>query len=359
MGRKLNREELFESNPLIVGRTPSQHAFTWFVHDEYVLVEQGDGEDPYFEATSVPRSDDELKEALNHPTSGVDEESPFGMGQVGTFGRLYEPLIDTPYLFLDFARLFEQKDPEQALIRWILQYGLLGLCTRNPSKFEISLSGYPLGFAFDKEYSQRGGQQETLARVSNEARQANQVLTCYEAVLARDVEKLEQVASEDFAQIPWVAHYLYVHPQQYDESTGWAYIDALIDWILVVRVLTKVQEVLKAYTFPAIAHRSSLVSHTSVDDPWAPDLVIRSFYPRNLLGAMYLQFYWLVTSAAELERCRHCGKLIPHDIPMPGSGKKRKTHKNKKYCDERCRQNYHYHNVTKPRRNAERNGGNA
>jgi hypothetical protein len=156
--------------------------------------------------------------------------------------------------------------------------------------------------------------------------------------------------------------------------TGGDYADVLIDWIISVHMLPDVQEVLKDYTFPCIAHRGSVEGDSVIadwdaqgekhvlrrQDPkstlWAPDSLVRSLYPRNLLGAMYLQFYWLVTSAAELSRCLNCSRIIPHSPPMPESGRVRKTYRNKKFCDERCKQNYHYHNVVKPKRKARRNG---
>jgi len=73
---------------------------------------------------------------------------------------------------------------------------------------------------------------------------------------------------------------------------------------------------------------------------------------------MYLQMYQLMISSGKLSRCRHSGRIISHASPMPGS-KERKTYRNKEFCDNRCRQNYHYHNVVKPKRNARRNDENA
>jgi len=57
----------------------------------------------------------------------------------------------------------------------------------------------------------------------------------------------------------------------------------------------------------------------------------------NLLGAMYLRMYWLMTSAEELKRCEHCGLLNPLARPHP-EGRKRRD---KKICDDACRQAHH------------------
>ena len=91
--------------------------------------------------------------------------------------------------------------------------------------------------------------------------------------------------------------------------------------------------------------------------PLKPGMLKASWWPRNLLGVIYLQFYWLMTSAGELSRCKYCNRIIAYAQPGPDSGQ-RKLRKDKEFCDSRCRQNYHYHNRIRPKRNAERNGGN-
>jgi hypothetical protein len=116
-----------------------------------------------------------------------------------------------------------------------------------------------------------------------------------------------------------------------------------------------VQVVLEAFAFPypAFDYRDASKRRSGLP---GPELVSGSWQPRNLLGAMYLQMYQLMISSSKLNRCRHCGRIFSDAPPIPGS-KERKTYKNKEFCDDRCRQNYHYHNVIKPRRNASSNGG--
>jgi hypothetical protein len=82
----------------------------------------------------------------------------------------------------------------------------------------------------------------------------------------------------------------------------------------------------------------------------SPDKLTGTWRVRNLLGAIYLQFFWLITSMSDLSRCTYCGRIISYAPPMPQSGK-RKPRKDKVFCDSRCRQNYHYHNRIKPARN--------
>jgi hypothetical protein len=117
-----------------------------------------------------------------------------------------------------------------------------------------------------------------------------------------------------------------------------------------------VQEVLEAFAFPypAFDYRPSSQRQSG---PPGPELVSGSWQPRNLLGAMYLQMYQLMISSGELRSCRYCGRIFSLAPSMPGS-KERKPHSKKAFCSDKCRQNYHYHNVIKPKRNARRNGGN-
>ena len=332
----------------------------------------------YFEATSVPKDWHEFYEAskanLKSPRTIIRRKgSPFPPPRepfelLEPFGKSYKPLIATPYLFLEFAHITKRKNPEQEARDWISKYGLLGLQPRKKGIYEIDMGGR-VGTTFEKEYSQRGGEQETLARFLNEASRANRILASYEAALARDVEQLEQIAFEEEIDMGDLEEHLQLEAR----LTGGDYAEVLIDWVISVHLLGDVQEVLKELTFLSIAHRESVDRNFSIGTVdrsviypdglakydnrnrlWAPERLVRSFQPRNLLGAMYLQFYWLITSGVELERCKHCGKLITHDPPMPGSGRKRKIHKNKRFCDDRCRQNYHYQNRIKPKRNRTR-----
>lgn len=68
----------------------------------------------------------------------------------------------------------------------------------------------------------------------------------------------------------------------------------------------------------------------------------------SLLGAMYLQMYWLMEAGGEVTRCRWCGRLISLVSPQPSE---RKVRQDKKFCNNACRQRYHYHTRTRPRRN--------
>jgi hypothetical protein len=131
------------------------------------------------------------------------------------------------------------------------------------------------------------------------------------------------------------------------EKSGAAWIDVLVSQALG-QVWEHVME-LDVFAHPTIStvgdqHERPLLTVERLTASWGV---------RNLLGAMYLQFYWLVTSAGELSRCRYCGRIISYAPPIPGTGE-RKPRRDKEFCSSQCRQNYHYHNRIKPSRQSER-----
>ena len=58
----------------------------------------------------------------------------------------------------------------------------------------------------------------------------------------------------------------------------------------------------------------------------------------NLVGAMYLQAYWMLTSGDELGRCEYCSRIISLARPHPEGRKRRRD---KRFCDDACRQANH------------------
>jgi hypothetical protein len=100
--------------------------------------------------------------------------------------------------------------------------------------------------------------------------------------------------------------------------------------------------------YPYIAsgapHRRRIPDHL-----YSLDGLAASWWPRNLLDAMYLQMYWLMTSSGDLARCKNCGHFISYATPVlvGENHTARKPRKDTEFCDSRCRQNYHYHNRIK------------
>lgn len=116
-------------------------------------------------------------------------------------------------------------------------------------------------------------------------------------------------------------------------------------------VVALVQDTLGSLVRPSFG---TLAPHTPGTSRswWEPELLTRSWVPVNLLGAMYLQFYWMMTSFGDLSRCKSCGQIISHAPSTAGSGQTRKPRSDKEFCNSRCRQNYHYQNRIKPAQQA-------
>jgi hypothetical protein len=78
----------------------------------------------------------------------------------------------------------------------------------------------------------------------------------------------------------------------------------------------------------------------SLESDKGPDLstVHTAWTFENLLGAMYLQMWWLIASAGDITRCDFCGRIVSLARSHP-EGRKRRRHK--RFCDDACRQAHH------------------
>jgi hypothetical protein len=315
---RLGKDDIAHTNPFL--KEKDFHTrFWWRVYEDYEIVDQEDGL-PYIRASG--------RDGYATPRSV----------------RVYDPLVDTPRLFLDFARIAERKNPEEALLQWIARYGLLGFA-RNDSQFVVDQS--PEVVIPPRQYDDRGGPGETLDAVWYEVYTTNETLTLYEAALNRDTDNLEVLLFPPEGDSGWVEQRRR-HVQEEMRQSGANWTDALIS-----TALSQVWEyvnTLDVYAFPAVG------AGISREQPLLTvDRFTLSWGVRNLLGAMYLQFYWLISSASELSRCKHCGRIISHAPPMLVGVNRivRKPRKDKEFCDSRCRQNYHYHHRIKPSRQSE------
>lgn len=300
MRRRLGREDLRIVSPFL--KDKEAHApFTWQVYEDYEIVDQEDG--------------------------------PSYIRAVGEVVNGYYPLVDTPHLFLDFARIAEQKAPGEALAQWINKYGLLGLAHGRP---QYIADIHPEVVIPPHKYDPRGGPGETLEAVWYEVWEANEVLLLYEAALNRDAETLGRV----------------LYPTEEDRgrdsmeknAAGPARTRALIG-----RAVAQIWEYLgslRVHAYPAVGYRGEMASDHST---LTLDGLMASWGVRSLLATMILQFYWLVTSEGGLARCKQCSNPISYTPPIPGSTD-RKPRKDKEFCSRQCRQNHHYQTRVKPAR---------
>jgi hypothetical protein len=195
-------------------------------------------------------------------------------------------------------------------------------------------------------YDDAGGPGETLEAVWEEVYTTNSILALYEAVLNRDHERLDSLLFPPGEDPEWLERSREVTNEIRKES-GSDWIDVLVD-----RALGQVWEYIMAlsiFAYPTISPTGSFYEQLLT-----VDRLNASWGVRNLLGAMYLQVFWLVTSAGELARCKYCGRIISYAPPVQVGDvhNVRKPRRDKEFCDSRCRQNYHYHNRIKPNRDS-------
>jgi hypothetical protein len=249
-------------------------------------------------------------------------------------GWVYWPLVENPELFLEFARLADDGDLDSAatvdgldtdknagvLLSWARNHGVLGLTFLKPDE-----SGF-------RPASTRGGKADTVAAFAYEAWIANYCLRLYEAATTEELD-VDLIAS--YIRNPR-------HKSLYTSTPALAR-----EWALDA-VARETQRKIVGNAYPAIYGEVG-----KFKAGW-------SF--TNLLGAMWLQMFWLLTATETPRRCRQCDRIVAYeqpDQPMQGTKKNNRsggyrTRKDKKYCDETCRNRYHYLTKTKPARQAAR-----
>jgi hypothetical protein len=347
MKRRFGRDDFKSASPF--EKEARGGTFFWRVFEEFDIVAK-EKQFPYFEASSYEGS------------------------------KIYEPFVDTPHLFLEFARIAEQKGHQyEALDHWISRYGLLGLSREHPDwvveplpevEWTQNRDVCPEVYVPPLTYSYAGGPGDTLYAYRLEAAKTNKILTLYEALLSQDGEGLERCfalherCTPEDLRAKWRGE-LEESIEKNASLNGRAYVvmeildDMVVydsmpsDWnaFLADRALRDiwwmVGSALSIFAYPSISVQATS-AHPKGE--LSPEKVTSTWRVRNLLGAIYLQFYWLITSMSDLSRCKYCGRIISYAPSMPESGR-RKPRKDKEFCDSRCRQNYHYHNRIKPSRN--------
>ena len=232
--------------------------------------------------------------------------------------RSYEPLEDTPDLFLRFAKLYRADDPIEAMVGWVHRYGSLG-------------HGRPPW--------QPGAPQD--ARQFREAvGQAAGVLALYEAVLNGDGAKAKAVILEEF---PFVGFWWDAYNASPDKPAHMdrefvadqisESVEEIFDgdylWYALVTAADEVERMVSSNCSPALRVEEGARDPSGVAAQW-------NF--KSLLGAMYLQMYWLMAAGSDLTRCEYCGFPLSLARPNP-EGRKRRS--DKRFCDDACRQAHH------------------
>jgi hypothetical protein len=222
----------------------------------------------------------------------------------------YAPLEDVPDLFLKFSRIYREDSFEEAALAFSHNYGLPS------SDQEIVASEIDIDGAVEKI---------SLSRFREEARKAHCVLTLYEAVLNEDAQAAKKIFQEHRAIRLFALYDEFFRIENLHDPYGLLHISLLC-------AIETVQE---------IVHKLCR-QHIRIDVQMdrVPDLsTAKMFWDfDDLLGAMYLQMWGLMASGGNIARCEYCGRIISLARPHPEGRKRRRD---KKFCDDACRQAHH------------------
>jgi hypothetical protein len=323
----------------------TRRASKWELWAKYVIRHRDDGK-RYIVAVDLddselpPRVD--LASALEKTGGVVSPGSPeeelarqaYKRMQLRKEGWVYYPLVEKPDLFLKFARLADDGGLDNAAtadeldtdknasvaLDWAEEHGTLGLTRADEQRWF-------------RGASTRGGIADTVASFAYDAWRANACLRLCEAATADEIDMdlihsyMDPYQIARFARTPANAR----------------------EWALNI-VATETQRMIAGNAYPALyGEMGRFISGWSFS---------------NLLGAMWLQMYWLLTATVEPSRCRNpeCDKIIAYEQPDQSTQGVRKndrssgyaTRKDKRFCGRKCRNRYRYLTTTKPRRQAAR-----
>jgi hypothetical protein len=221
--------------------------------------------------------------------------------------HLFRPLREEPDLFLKFSRLWQDEDFPSSALSFANRFGLpraTGLGGGNDQHTRLSLGEF-----------------------FEESQRACVTLSLYETVLNKDkVGAKELLAEHRHLDEAFDRSHRYMQRSTHPDTVP----------------LTPLQGALAASVSvidDAVTRLCKQTTSVHFDKP-APDpsAVKVTWHFENLLGAMYLQMWWVVTSSGELSRCEHCGRLISLTRPNPRARKRRSD---KRFCDDACRQAHH------------------
>jgi hypothetical protein len=282
MWRRLDSADLKRAAKLA---DQSERGSRWFVCDEYEV--RGDEI-----VAKHPFGSDKSRTWINH-------------------WRAYKPLEEEPDLFLRFARLPEESDLDTALkevaLEWSRKFGLLGgtstATSGEPDRMKLSV------FKAEAEVASmvRSYYETSLNRDENAD---EPVATPLDYRILRATDRPEEVFNTEKVLVAGVREAVMPRSRMYLFTTAF--------WVS--------QEVQK-HCRPELVLTGP--DHSKVKSVWRFD---------NLLGAMYLQMFWLMDSTGDLARCENCRRIMSLAKPHPDGRKRRRD---KRFCSDSCRQTAH------------------
>src|SRR5829696_4758766 len=309
----------------------AHRAGRWDVYPKYITRQRRDGE-RYLIVAEPDDLPPRVDLAGGRISPGSSEEDLMRQAIKRSKARRevwpYPPLARVPDLFLKFARLADNEGLDQGVVgeldtdknaavalSWAHENGVLGLTS------SVEEDGLRIARTI-------GGRADTVEAFAREAWTANDCLQLYEAATAETLDA------------DLIASYMPSRPRAFAATpagtTAWA-LDA---------VASKTQRKVAGNAYPALYG------------------TVGRFVPGwdfiNLLGAMWLQMFWLLTSSEAPRRCKNweCDRVIAYEQPdQPTRGTEKndrsggyKTRSDKAVCSKKCGNRYNYLTRTKPRR---------
>jgi hypothetical protein len=205
----------------------------------------------------------------------------------------------------------------------------------------LASSNEQAALAISNNYDQPGGGQEVgdserrlkrtpmrmkVSQFRDEARRAWGVLALYESVLNGDAPAVKDLFLElrdDKVFSFWNEYFRFEHVEDPNQA------------LLQIGLMSAAQTVEEAVhelcrrriRFSQEGDRSP--DFSTVHTAWDFD---------DLLGAMYLQMWWLMAFGGDITRCEFCGRIVLLARPHPAGRKRRRD---KRFCYDACRQAYH------------------
>jgi len=270
---------------------------------------------------------DETNRRLTHGTQGLDDaergavwavhdEYEIVGGHVEGRGErhVYRPLRKYPALFGEFARLEIPDDEDgqaKAALAWAREYGVLGLESEPPRKLTagVLITGGRLGSELDEFTVSRAREdRDSIAAFVREAQIAADVLATYRAAMNPTRESRHVIERMDVYELH--------RPESGDEraSSFWT------DWGLsICAAITQIY--ISKYCRPTLYRRDGRFG--------------RWFGFDNLLGAMWLQMYLMLTVKDDELRCLN--PRCPFGNPKLPKRREHDVGRPQKYCTTSCK----------------------
>ena len=177
----------------------------------------------------------------------------------------------------------------------------------------------------------------SLYSFRQESRRAWLILKLYEAVLSRDGHAAETLLREHAVEVlNTPVSFLEGTPPDFQIYPDEPELDKCVDALFLIR--EAIEKSVQALCRSKIVRDLKLEYDPLDCDPLDVSNFKRGWKCCNLLGAAYLQAFWLITSGDDLSRCEYCRRIMSISQVHP-NGRKRRT--DKKFRNAACRQAYY------------------